>query len=364
MRFDRLMEQLVGVFALIVLIGGALLVVAPFITALLWGAILAYSTWGPYKRLTAALGGRRAWGALLIVLMILFLLLGPIFYAGFTFATHVDELVAFVQRRFAAGMPALPEWLVRLPLLGPRAAQVWADIGAQNPEVVERLREFSGLAARTGVAAGLAVVHGLGLLALSVVFASFFYLSGENAAAGLLAGMKRIAGERGGYLLALVGNTVKGVVYGVLGTSLVQAVLCGVGYWIAGLPSPVLLALATFFLAVIPGGPLIIVLPGAIWLAQNGDAGWAVFLAIWTLVVGISTDNVLKPVLIGKSSHVPFILIMLGVLGGALAFGFLGVFIGPTLLAVANAVLRDWAAGEPVPQEQETVPIERVRSTS
>jgi predicted PurR-regulated permease PerM len=364
MRFDRLMEQLVGIFALIVLIGGALLVVAPFITALLWGAILAYSTWSPYKRLTAALGGRRGWGALLMLLLILCVLLAPIFYAGFSFAAHIDEVVAFLQRRFAEGMPALPEWLVRLPLLGPRATKAWAEIGAHNPEMVARMRELAGLLARTGFATALGVMHGLGLLALSVLFAALFYLSGENSAAGLLAGMRRIAGERGGYLLALVGNTVKGVVYGILGTSLVQAVLCGAGYWLAGLPSPVLLALVTFFLAVIPGGPLIIIIPGAIWLAQNGHTGWAIFLAAWAIAVGLVTDNVLKPILIGKSSHVPFILVILGVLGGALAFGFLGVFIGPTLLAVANAVLREWVSGEPIPHERETVPVERVRSTS
>jgi predicted PurR-regulated permease PerM len=226
--------------------------------------------------------------------------------------------------------------------------------------MVAQMREYAVLLARAGF---VAVMRGLGLLALSVLFASLFYLSGENAAAGLLAGIRRIAGERGAYLLALVGGTVKGVVYGILGTSLVQAVLCGVGYWIAGLPSPVLLALATFFLAVIPGGPLIIIVPGAIWLAQNGHAGWAVFLAVWSIVVNVLTDNVLKPVLIGKSSHVPFILIILGVLGGAIAFGFLGVFIGPTLLAVANAVLRDWAIGKPLPHDA-TVPVERVGSSS
>jgi predicted PurR-regulated permease PerM len=134
---------------------------------------------------------------------------------------------------------------------------------------------------------------------------------------------------------------VKAVVYGILGTSLVQAVFCAAGYWIAGLPSPALLGLATFFLAIIPGGPLLVVVPGAFWLIQSGQTTWAAFLVVWAGVTAIAADNVLKPMMIGKSSHVPLILVLLGVLGGAVAFGLLGVFIGPTLLAVAHAVLRD-----------------------
>lgn len=364
MRFDRLMEQLVAIFALVVLIGGALVVVSPFITALIWGAILTYCTWAPFQRLTRALGGRRGWATLLIVMLILGLVLGPIFYAGFTFATHIDELVAFVRQRYAEGMPTLPEWLVRVPLLGPRMEQLWGDLAARNPEVVARVREFAAIVARSGLVAAIAVMQGLGMLTLSVVFAAVFYLGGENAAAGLLAGMRRIAGARSAELLSLIGNTVKGVVYGVLGTSLAQGALLGIGFWIAGLPSPVLLGLVTAFLAVIPGGPLIVIIPGALWLAQHGLGGWAVFLVVWSVVVGIMTDNVLKPVLIGKSSHVPFILVMIGVLGGALTFGFLGVFIGPTLLAVASAVLREWARAEALPDEQASATVAGVRSTS
>lgn len=364
MRFDRLMEMLAGVFALIVLIGGALLVVAPFATALLWGAILAFTTWGAYQRITAALGGQRVLATLLIVLLILCLVLGPIFYAGFSFATHVDELIAYVQQRFSQGMPTLPDWVVRLPIIGARAEQLWIDIATQNPEVVARVQGLARAVAGFGVVAAIGIINGLGLLALSVVFAAAFYLGGENAAAGLLAGLRRIAGPRGPYLLDLVGKTVRGAVYGVLGTSLVQAILCGIGYWIAGLPAPVLLALFTFFLAVIPGGPLVIIAPGAIWLAQNGRGGWAIFLVAWAVVAAIVSDNVLKPLLIGKSSNVPFILVMIGVLGGAITFGFLGVFIGPTLLAVAYAVLHDWAMGEPLPQETETIAVEATRAAS
>jgi predicted PurR-regulated permease PerM len=358
MRLDRLMDQLIGVLAILVLAGGTLLVLAPFYTALLWGAILAYCTWGPFRRLTVVLGGKRVQAALLIVLFIFCVLLGPIFYAGFAFFAHVPDIVEMVQRRLARGLPPLPDWLIQLPFAGPRIEEAWNAIIGRNPEMVARVRELAGPMLRTMLHAGLGVVNGLGLLALSVLFALFFYLGGENAATSLRVAMRRIAGERGRYLLVLVGNTVKGVVYGILGTSFVQAVLCAVGYWIAGLPSPALLGLATFFLAILPGGTLLIIVPGALWLTLNGNGGWAIFLVIWAGVVGILVDNVLKPTLIGRSSHVPFLVIMLGVLGGAVAFGFLGVFIGPTLLAVARTVVQDWTAETALEQEGEPVAAE------
>lgn len=157
--------------------------------------------------------------------------------------------------------------------------------------------------------------------------------------------MRRVAGERAEYLLALAGSTVKGVVYGILGTALVQAVLAGFGFWMAGVPAPALLGLVTFFLSVVPGGPVIVWLPAAIWLYQGGSTGWAIFVVIWGLLVVGMADNVIKPILIGKNSDMPLILVMLGILGGAFAFGFLGVFIGPTLLAVAYTVLHDWTIG-------------------
>jgi len=349
-KFDRLMEQLTAVLALVVLVGGALVVVAPFVTALLWGAILAFSTYRPYLKLAGRLGGRRGIAALLVVLAILVVLIGPVFYAGTAFATRVPDLVLAAQERLGAGTPPLPDWITQLPLVGPRLEDTWDAIAARNPEVVVRLRQLAAPVLGAALAAGLSVLQGIGLLILSVLFAAFFYLSGDSLAAALQGGMQRIAGAQAPVLLGLIGGTVKGVVYGILGTSLVQALLCAIGYWIAGLPSPGLLGLVTFFLAVIPGGPLLVVVPGTVWLVQQGAPGWAVFLVVWSLAVAIAIDNVLKPIVIGRSSHVPFILIMLGVLGGAAAFGLLGVFVGPTLLAVAHAVLRDWVtirAGKP-----------------
>lgn len=348
MKFERLMEQITGVLALLVLVGGALIVIAPFVTALLWGGIVAYCSWGPYQRLAAAFGGRRVLATLVIVLSILVLLIGPVVYAGGALATRVPELVLAAQARLSAGLPPLPDWLTALPLLGPRVEETWEGLIARNPDVVERMRELAQPMLRRALAAALAVLHGLGLLVLSVLFAAFFYLSGAGIATGLQGAMQRIAGARAPVLLSLIGATVKGVVFGILGTSLIQAVLCALGFLIAGLPNPALLGVLVFFLAIIPLGTLVVVVPGTIWLAQQGEPVWAVFLVAWTVAVGIVVDNVLKPLIIGRSSHVPFILIMLGVIGGAAAFGLLGVFVGPTLLAVAHAVLSEWVMVERV----------------
>jgi predicted PurR-regulated permease PerM len=355
-KFERLMEQLVGVFALLVLAGGALMVVAPFVTALLWGAILAYCTWHPFERLTALCRGRRGIATLLVVLLILCALIVPIFYASVAFSTRVPALVAAARDQLAAGIPPLPDWLASLPVIGPRLQEAWNGVASHNPEVVARLRELSGPALRLALDAGLAVLRGLGLLLLSVLFAAVFYLSGDAARTGLRAAMQRVAGARADYLLGLIGATVKGVVFGILGTSLAQAVLVGIGLAVAGVPSPGALGLLIFFLAIIPAGPLLVIIPAAVWLGQHDATSWAVALVVWSLVVGIAVDNVLKPILIGKSSQIPFILVIIGVLGGAAAFGFLGVFVGPTLLAVANAVVRDWIKVEAAPERAEEMP--------
>jgi predicted PurR-regulated permease PerM len=131
----------------------------------------------------------------------------------------------------------------------------------------------------------------------------------------------------------------------VLGTAFVQAVLAGIGFWIAGVPGAPILAFITFFLSVIPIGPPIVWIPAALWLYHTGATGWAIFLVVWGVAVVGMADNVIKPLLISKGTNMPLIWVMLGVLGGALAFGFLGVFIGPTILAVAYALLRDWTIG-------------------
>src|SRR5438046_1411931 len=190
----------------------------------------------------------------------------------------------------------------------------------------------------------LRLVSGLLELALSILIAVFLFRNGESAAEQLGVIIERVAGVRGRRLLTLSGSTVRGVVYGILGTALVQAVMAGVGYLIAGVPGAGMLALLTFFLSVVPIGPPLIWIPAALWLFHEGSTGWGVFMLVWGIGVS-SIDNVVKPWLISQGSDMPFLLIFFGVLGGALTFGFIGVFLGPTLLAVGYRLVTEWVAG-------------------
>jgi len=345
MNSGQLIEKIAAVFALIVLIGGSLLVLAPFTTALLWGAILAFSSWHPYSVLARWLGNRRSLAALICVLLATVIVLGPFVYAGASFSAHLDEISALVDRYMEHGIPQLPDWLGSLPYVGTYLQTSWDRLIHADSEMVANLRKLIAPVGHALLGAGLSIGAGLGQLALSIILAFFFYTGGEYAVEWLRAGMRRIAGERADHLLALAGATVKGVVYGVLGTAFIQAVLAGIGLWIAGVPGAAILGFVTFFLSVIPVGPPLVWIPAALWLYHAGSTGWAIFLVVWGVGVVSMADNIVKPLLISKGTGMPLIWIMMGVLGGAMAFGFLGVFIGPTLLAVAFALLRDWTIG-------------------
>ena len=191
---------------------------------------------------------------------------------------------------------------------------------------------------------GLLLGRGLVELALSVLISFFLFRDGVSASERLGRAVQRISGERGQRLLIVAGKTIRGVVYGILGTALVQAVLVGIGLFIADVPGAALLALLTFFFSVVPViGTGLVWIPAAFWLFHQGSTGWGIFMAIWGLGVG-NIDNFIKPWLISQGSDMPFILVFFGVIGGALTFGFVGVFLGPTLLAVGWRLVEEWAS--------------------
>jgi predicted PurR-regulated permease PerM len=154
----------------------------------------------------------------------------------------------------------------------------------------------------------------------------------------------RVAGADALRLLEVAEGTIQGVVYGIIGTALAQAVLQVIGLLLAGVPGALLLGGLTFFLSVVPVGPPMVWGGAAAWLYFNGQMGWAIFVALWGFFVVSTVDNVIKPYLIARGANLPFVLVLLGVLGGVLAFGVIGVFIGPTLLAVGYRVMLEWSA--------------------
>jgi len=351
-------ELQLGWIILALLLGGCLLVLLPFVSALLWGTVLSVSSWPVYNRLVKLLRGRNNLAALLLALAMICVILMPLVIVGTTLGENVKDLRDATQRWVDAGPPPPPEWLAKVPGVGRQATEYWQRLAADSSMLVDAGKRLLEPFSKWLLSAGLGLGRGLFELAMSILIAFFILRDGGRLAERLGAAVERIAGERGRHLLAVAGGTVRGVVYGILGTALVQAVMAGIGFLIAGVPGAGLLALMTFFLSVIPVGPPLIWLPAALWLFHQGSNGWGIFMLIWG--VGISSvDNVVKPLIISQGSAMPFLLIFFGVLGGAVTFGFIGVFIGPTLLAVGYRIVTEWAASPRAtePSDAPAVPV-------
>jgi len=340
-RLAKRVERNLGWIVLSILLVGCLLVLWPFVWAVLWAVVLCFSTWPIYHRLLRLLGGRRTLAAAVMTLAMIVVVLLPFVIIGTTLADSVKELTAAAHRSLEGGPPAPPAWLAKVPVVGQPATTYWESLAADTGKLAQEARRFIEPVSTRLMKIALALGGGLLQLALSIFVAFFLFRDGLSAAQGLITAVERIGGERGRHLLTVAGNTVRGVVYVILGTALVHGVMAGIGFLIAGVPGAALLALLTFFLSVVPVGPPLIWLPAAIWLFQQGSTGLGIFMLAWGVGVS-SVDNVVKPWLISQGSDMPFILIFFGVLGGALAFGFIGVFLGPTLLAVGFRLLEEW----------------------
>jgi predicted PurR-regulated permease PerM len=340
------MTRLLGLGTLAALMIGCFVVLSPFVTALLLAVILTYSTWPLYAHLKRFVGGRKNLAAALMMLSASMILIAPFVFVALSLADSASELVNAVRNSFADGPPALPEWITGLPMVGRTIDYYWNNLSSDGGRVLEDLKGLISPARAVLVTGGGVLFAGLLQLGLAVLVAFFLYRDGEAAALKVRRITSRIGGERGRFLLDMAGNTVISVVYGILGTALAQGVVAGIGFLIAGVPGAALLGLATFFLSVVPVGPPLIWLPATVWLFVHGETGWAVFMGLWGLLVISMVDNVLKPMIISRGSHLPFMLVLLGVLGGVFAFGFVGVFLGPTLLAVGYRIVNEWVDEE------------------
>ena len=319
-----------------------ILVLLPFLSAALWALVLCFTTWPAFLKLEAVLGGRRALSALAATLFLIAIVALPVAILGSTLAENVSSLFSAIQKLIKEGPPSLPDWVSNIPLIGSRISDYWNYLGNSTSIRVQELTRLLPATRTIVLRGGSALATGIIQIALSLLIAFFFYRDGHAAANRLSAAIHRIAGERGDRLLDLAGATVRAVVYGVLGTALIQGVVAAIGFAIARVPGAVSLGFLTFLLSLVPGGPLIVAMPAAFWLYRQGSVAWAAFMLLWGAMVGMS-DNIVKPAIISRGGSTPMILLMLGLFGGALAFGVIGMFLGPTLVALGYSLLSQWS---------------------
>jgi predicted PurR-regulated permease PerM len=231
-----------------------------------------------------------------------------------------------------------------LPFVGSRLQDFWDRVANDNAALAAAIQPYVGQVRDWLLAFGGDLLQAVFQVTVSLFVAFFFYRDGRTTVEMLSRIAVRLIGHRSGPLLEVAGSTINGVVQGVLGTSLIQAVLMALAFHIAGLPAAMFFGFASFLLSLLPAGLTLLWLPAAIWLSSHDATGWAVFIAAWGLFVG-TIDNWLRPILIQNRSELPLALVLLGVLGGALVFGFLGLFLGPVLLALGYSLVHEWGSG-------------------
>ncbi len=330
--------------AVVIVVIGCYQVLYPFIPAILFSAVACSASWPLFQRLRRGLGGRSTWAALLMTVLLVVLVIGPTILLAISLADDVTVLVDKVRLLLDGGPLEPPIWLKSIPLVGQPLDGYWHQLAGSREELVALLKNLADPAKNVVVVAAKAVGASVLQMVLATFIGFFFYRDGDLLVRGTRKILEKLAGDLGDELLTTIDNTVTGVVHGIFGTALAQAAVAVVGFLIAGVPGALLLGMATFFLSMIPVGPPLVWGGATIWLFYQGSVGWAIFMFVWGLVVISSIDNIVKPLLISRSSSLPLLLIVLGVFGGIIAFGFIGIFIGPPMLAVGLTLVQLWTS--------------------
>ncbi|MEI6210116.1 MAG: AI-2E family transporter [bacterium] len=342
LELTKRVEMIAGLALLALVTAGCLLVVAPFVSSILWAAIICFATWPLYQHVVRLCGPRRSLSAAIMTTLVVVLTVLPFVLTASVLDESISALLVRVQTVSTQGFPTPQPWIGSIPVVGTDLHAYWNSLVADSEKghtflkmILDHSKTWLFL---FGMKFGVGVLH----LCLSMFIAFFFYRDGDRLVARIAEIGKHVLGEYSQHLVGVVGRTVRGVVYGFLGTALVQGVLAAIGFYIVGAPCALLLGLLTFFLALVPMGPPLIWIPVTVWLVANQHFGMAIFMGVWGAIAISGIDHFLRPYLISRESQLPFVLVFLGAMGGILVFGFIGIFLGPTLLAVGYALLHEF----------------------
>ena len=337
-------KRLAQVALIALLIVGCVSVLLPFIGAVLFSFVIWMCTWRIYsEKLLPRLGGRNSVGASLMTLLLVLVMLLPTLFLSGSLANGADSFIAFARQYISQGMPTdPPAFLSGLPLVGADIDETWHRLAGDREELNGLIKQLLAPARQLLLALGGIAANGLLQMALVLFVLFFLYRDGQAVANALYTAGRKLGGDLGEEMLDMARNTVVGVMLGIVGTAAAQGAVAMIGFLIAGVPAAVLLGCATFFLSMIPIGPPLIWGGAAAWLYNEGQTGWAIFMVLYGLLIISSIDNFVKPILIARGAGISILLIALGVLGGVLVFGFIGIFLGPVLLALGHMLFDRW----------------------
>jgi len=337
----------IGIVALLAI--WCLEIIRPFLLPMVWGAIIAIASYPGFVHVERRLGGHTRLAAILFTVVGLLLLMGPVGMLASVLIKNVQTLSADLG---AGGMhlPSPPESVARWPLVGGPVHNFWAlastNLGAALAQVETQIKAMSGWVLAAIATAGLGMLQ----FVIAVIVAGVLLTQADAGAKAAQAVAVRVAGSRGPGLIRLAEATIRNVARGVLGTAFIQAMLAGLGLVVAGVPAAGLLAFVCLLLCTVQIGPALVLVPAAIYLFMNADTLTAVLFTAWSIVVALS-DNVLKPILLRSDAGVPTLVILVGVIGGLLAYGLIGVFLGPVIVGLGYELLGAWVRGDEQPTE-------------
>ncbi|MDG6095225.1 AI-2E family transporter [Acetobacter sp. AN02] len=338
-------ERIIMVLLILGVAWGCVVVIGPFSSALLWAAILAYVTWPAYVWLRSRTGAIPA-----VILMTILCATGVLVPVGLVASegisagpAAVESIVNTLFPEFR--IPAPPAWVARIPGIGAELQATWGQTANDIRHLSEVVRPYAGNITESALSLLVQLASGGLHLVMAIFIAIFFWLSGDSLGKTISSLFFRIAGEKAPRILSVIGGTIRGTVYGILGTALIQGILTATGFALTGLPEPVLFGAIAAFLAVLPIGAPLVWVPGAIWLAMSHHLWKGIALALYGIIIISGIDHFIRPAFIARGAQMPYLLTLIGVVGGILEFGGLGIFLGPVLLAVGYTLTVEFAAG-------------------
>ena len=335
-----------SVVFLALLVTSTFWVLSPFLTAILWAVIVCVAIWPILLRLDALLGGRRRAAVAIMVAGILLVVFVPVTLALMTIVNNAQNITDEIKSFESMALPSPPPWLERVPFGGERLAAEWAGFAALDPQQRSAaLTPYAQAALQWFAAKAGGIGRTLLQFLLTAIISALVLANGEAVRDGLLRFARRLGGPHGYEMALLAARTIRSVVLGVVVTALVQVAIGGAGLFLTGVPAAALLTAVMLFLCLSQLGPLLVLLPAIAWLFWSGQTVWGWTLLPIALVAG-TLDNFIRPVLIRRGADLPLVLIFAGVIGGLIAFGIIGLFIGPVVLTVAYTLLTRWVAAE------------------